>query len=222
MALQFSPRSLRLTIDDNLLWYDTETRPGGPLRRVELACRAEKDAKIKGAAVWSEFAVTRAVDEMPHPVGDLTQDELWLATGDQLFGTITRADRQAVEFQSQARKRSIPWSDLRGCFFRKASIPPLTTTGEHVRVVLPSTLSKTPDLLDAVLVKLDDTRVLLRPIQFGEIAINRLHIQELKRLFKGADRRSTSISITWVIKIASWAIGRCQSPKERNGAVAYD
>ena len=67
------------------------------MRQVRLTClEGEKGAATKGTVVWTEFVIAAAVDELLRPPGDATQDELWLAEGDQLFGQVVKADRRGI------------------------------------------------------------------------------------------------------------------------------
>src|SRR5207245_353627 len=83
----------------------------------------------KKGALWTELGVERAVAFSPRPPGDPTQDELWLASGDQLFGKVVRADRKEVALEGRFGTRSFPWSALRGWFRRRTAAPPAARNG---------------------------------------------------------------------------------------------
>jgi hypothetical protein len=185
LTVQFTPRSLRVACDDALLWFAEEQGPGGPLRRVVLTCQAVDKAKPSGAVAWSEFGMARAVDEPPHPPGDLTQDEVWLGGGDQLFGQVVNADRRGVVVEGRFGKRSLPWAEVRGCFLKRTSPPSHTTTGAHVRLSFRSGLPADDDVLDGVLTALDDKRLSLRHPLLGDLTLERGRVRQLRPLFHG-------------------------------------
>ncbi len=96
-AVQFSKQSLRITCDDDVLWFNVEQGPGGPLKQVRLT-----------GGAWSAFYLARAVEEVRHSPGDTDQDEAWLASDDQLFGTIHGDSTPApVEFEGRFGKKSL-------------------------------------------------------------------------------------------------------------------
>jgi hypothetical protein len=187
LVLRFTPRSLRVTCDDDVLWYNLDEGPGGTLRRVILSCAkapAEADTP-RGAVAWAEFGLERAVDESPRPPADAEQDAVRLADGDELFGRVLRADRRAVEIEGRFGKRSLSWADVQGCSFRRETVPPRTTEGEHVRVRLRSGLCPEADELEGVVTGLDERRLTLRHALLGDLAIERARLQELRPLFHG-------------------------------------
>jgi hypothetical protein len=186
LTVQFTPGSLRVTCDDTVLWYNLEQGPGGALCQVSLRCLAPKDnGKASGAVAFTAFSVARAVDEPPHPAGDPTQDEVWLADGDQLFGQVVRADRRTLDTKGRYGSRTLPWADLRGCFLRHDAAPPYTSDGAQVRLGLRSGLDAQPDLLDGVLKGLDERQLTLKHALFGDLRLERARVQEVRPLFSG-------------------------------------
>jgi hypothetical protein len=186
LVVRFSARSLRVTCDDDVLWYTLDAGPGGPLRRLRLACvEAPKEGPARGGVLFWAFGLERAADETPHPPGDPAQDELWLAGGDQLFGTLTRLDRRAATLRGAFGTRTFPWPALTGCFFRADPPPPRTTDGAHVRLALDSRLAPEPDLLEGALTKLDDRSLTLHHPALGELRVDRRYAREVRPLFFG-------------------------------------
>jgi hypothetical protein len=185
LVVQFSPRSLRVTCDDDVLWYTLDEGPGGALRQVRLDCRKpDADAPApQGAVAWAEFSLERAADESPSPPADTKQDTLRLADGDDLFGQILRADRRAVQIEGRFGKRSLPWAALQGCYFRRAAaVPPRPAEGETVRLLIRSGLDPEADVLEGVVTGLDDRRLTLRHALLGELQIDRARLWELRPL----------------------------------------
>jgi hypothetical protein len=181
LTVRFGPRSLAVLCDDAVLWYDLEHGPGGPLRQLRLACvEGEKGAAPKGAVAWTEFAVAAAVDEPRRPPGDPAQDEVWLSEGDQLFGEVLRADRRSVGVKGRFGERSLPWTGVRGCFFRASGTAP-PAAEERVRLLLHAPFGGEPDVLEGVVRRLDDRALTLTHPLLGEVVLERGRIKEVRR-----------------------------------------
>ena len=179
LEVRFSPDSLAVLCDDAVLWSDLHRWPGGTLRQVSLACvEAAKAGEARGRVEFAEFALTRSVDEPPRPPGDAGQDEVWLADGDQLFGDVLRIDLRAVELQGRFGKRSLPWSDVRGCWFKHAAPPP--AEGARVRLWIDSGLDPEPDILDGVLKSLNEKQLTLQHSSLGELHVPRDRLRRLR------------------------------------------
>jgi hypothetical protein len=184
VAVEFGAASLLVTVDDAVLWYSRGKGPGGPLRRVRLTCAATKGA-VHGAMAFDEFTVTRTVDVLERPAEASPQDEVWLASGDQLFGRLARLDRRGVEIEGRFGRRSLSWAEARGAFPQPAALPPATTDGAWVRVWLRPAAGNELDELEGVLRALDEPRFTLRHPALGDLVIDRARLVRLKPLFHG-------------------------------------
>jgi hypothetical protein len=183
LLVQFKRTSLRVTCDDDVLWYNLDRGPGTALRQVVLRCQGPDGAsELRGAVAFSGFTLARAVDEPPRPPGDPTQDEVWFANDDQLFGRVVRADRRVVEIEGRYGKRSFAWAELRGCFLKGEKPSPRPGGGAAVRLELRSGLSAEPDILEGVVTGLDVKRLTFRHALLGERAIERSRVKELRIL----------------------------------------
>ncbi len=130
---------------------------------------------------WTEFALAAALDEPQRPPGDAAQDEVWLAEGDQLFGEVIRADRRTVVIKGRFGERSLPWSGVRGCFFRTTAVAPKPIEGERVRVLLHPPFGGEPDVLLGVVKRRDDSALTLTHALLGEIVIERAWVKEVRK-----------------------------------------
>jgi hypothetical protein len=183
LRVQFKPTSLRVTCDDDVLWYNLDRGPGGALHQVVLRCQeSARPAELRGSVAFAAFTLARAVDEPPRPPGDPTQDELWLATDDQLFGRIVRADRRAVEIEGRYGTRAFAWAEVRGCFLKREKPLPRPDGEAAVRLELRPGLGAEPDVLEGVLTGLDAKKLTLRHALLGERAIERSRVKELRPL----------------------------------------
>jgi hypothetical protein len=184
LAVQFTSRSLRIVCDDHVLWHTLDSGPPGSLRQVRLACTGGA-AAAAGSVAWSALIIEEAVDENPWPGGDASQDEACLACGDQLFGRLVSGDRRQVMLEARLGRRSLPWTSLRGCRFRRQAPPVRTSDGAHVRLLLDAGLTAAKDILEGVLLALDDRTLTLRHGLLGELRLPRSVVKELRPLFHG-------------------------------------
>lgn len=180
LIVQFSKHSLRLTCDDDVLWYNLDAGPGGLLREVTIHCHRDG-----GAMAWSEFCLERAVVEHPQPPPDPEQDAVRLLEDDRLFGHILRADRRSVEIEGHFGKRSLPWARLSGCSFRRPAAPLQANEGANVRLLLRSGLGGEADILEGVIAALDARKLILRHALFGALTLERGRVRELRPLAAG-------------------------------------
>jgi hypothetical protein len=173
LAIQFRKQSLRVTCDDDVLWYNDAQGPGGPLKHITLGCAEEKNT-------WSRFYLARAVDEACHPPGDPEQDEVWLASDDQLFGKVTGGDARAIELEGRFGKRSLPWAEVRGLYFRRTKATEAKSEPNVVRVWLRTGFGNETDALDGLLLNLDERAFTLKHAELGELRLDRKWLRELR------------------------------------------
>jgi hypothetical protein len=176
LIVQFRERSLRLTCDDDVLWYNLDDGSGGLLRRVTIRCQRGEEG---GAMAWTEFCLERAVVEHPKPPTEPEQDAIRLLDDDQLFGRILRADRRTIEIEGGFGKRALPWTALSGCSFRRPAAPPKANASAKVRLFVRSGLCAEADLLDGTIVALDDRKIVLRHALLGALTFERGRLREL-------------------------------------------
>jgi hypothetical protein len=185
LDLEFGPDAVMLTMDKFVLWSNHQQGPGGPLEKVRLGAAAHADLSPPGEIFFDNFCLARSVDERPHPPSARGQDMLWLADGDELFGTILQADRRAIHFRGRYGRRSLPWSTIRGLFFERQSLPPRATQGEHVRISIRSGLTAEDDQLDVIVVALNDHQLTFDHALMGRHNIERARISRFRWLFSG-------------------------------------
>jgi hypothetical protein len=172
LAVQFTKQSLRVMCDEVVLWFNIEKGPGGLLKQVRL----------DGVGVWSAFYLAQAMDEPRHPPGDPDQDEVWLASDDQLFGAIVGADNRAVDLEGRFGKRSLPWAEVRGIYFRRPKPTATKPEANAVRVWLRTGFGSETDILDGALQKLDERQFTLKHAELGELRLDRKWLRELRPL----------------------------------------
>ncbi len=179
LTLAFAPGSLRVACDDAALWHSPDGGPGA-LRRVRLVCVAI-DPKEAGAFTASGVFVEAAEPVRRRPTGDPKRDELWLASGDQLFGDVKRVDPQGVEIAWRFGRRSYAWKELRGWFPRRSEVVAgKMPKGVEVRLEVHSGMRAEPDVLEGVLIALDAKKATLHHAVFGELVIPRTSIATMR------------------------------------------
>lgn len=121
-------------------------------------------------ALWLDaFSLTNRTPPPTRTPGPPDLDEVWLASGDQVFGQITSADEHAIGFTARYGKRTFPWKSVRGIFFGKQ--PRSTDQGATVR--FRSGPGVTADSLDGIIIDVNERRMVLRHAVLGDVTIAR-------------------------------------------------
>jgi hypothetical protein len=186
LTIAYAPDKLYVLVDDRVLWETDKSGPGGALRGLRLKCVAEKDGKGEPGSVWfDDCSVAQSVPALRRPEGDPTQDEVWLVDGDQLFGKLTRADRNTIELDSRSGKRAVAWAEIRGIYLRNEAASPRTTEGEHVRLGVWPGAGSHLDRLEGAVRALDERSLTVADPALGEIAVARGRLRQIQPLFHG-------------------------------------
>lgn len=186
LSVRFAREYLLVGVDDMVIWSSGKHGPGGPLTKVRLlAAGATREGEPRAEVFVDDLTVTRAVPVLPHPDGDETQDEVWLESGDSWFAQVVRADQKTIELKARFGQRTLPWSRVRGAYFRRVAGPPRATEGEHVRVRLRSDDPARPDEVEGVVRALSGERLVLHHAALGQFAVDRGRLLELRWLFHG-------------------------------------
>jgi hypothetical protein len=184
--IEFAPNRGMITLDDAVLWNDGLRGFDGTLHAIRLTC-AEGDAKDSTdvSIVFRGLSLARKVVEPRHPGGTSDLDEIWLPSGDQLFGRLVAMDRGSLEVETRERRTKLPWTEVLGFYPRLDTQPPRTLQGEWARVWLRTGTPNVYDELEGVVTRLDDKRLELRHSALGELALDRIRLHRLRRLFYG-------------------------------------
>jgi hypothetical protein len=138
----------------------------------------------------ASFCIEAAVPGKRRPPGDPKQDELWLSSGDQLFGQVTDAGPRGVTLKGRFGERRCGWAELRGWYARReAPKAAALTGGPLVRLELASGARPAPDLLDGALLELGDKKVKLKHAELGEVAVAREQVLAVRPIAAGAATR---------------------------------
>lgn len=176
LGLRFQPEYLLVGVDGHLLWECGKEGPGGPLRRVRLACVGTQP---RAEVFFDELSLARQVDEPVRVAADPARDEVRLPGGDQLFGDVLRADPGGVELRGRFGPRRLPWGEVLGVYLKPAAPPSATPRQEQVRVWLQTGLGGEEDQLEGVLRSLDARRLVLRHPVLGDVDVERGRLRRL-------------------------------------------
>ncbi len=183
LRLEWRRDSLLIQVDDRTL-QRVDRRPAGPLRKVRLRCVSGPAVVVLGGEVWfDDLVLTRFVDELPPPPLDPEQDDVWLADGDQLFGTVLCADRRTIQLQGRFGERSLSWAEVRAIHFRRQGSPIRNSVGEHVKIGLGQ--ENHLDEIEGVVTSLDDRKLALQHPVLGSLTMDRAGLRQLQWRFTG-------------------------------------
>jgi hypothetical protein len=186
LQVDFSARRLLITVDDAVLWASRLRGAPGPLRKVRLVCEAAAvKAKPQGEVFFDDFGLARSALPLRHRRADPGQDELWLLSGDQILGSVTKADRRTLELRARFGSRSWSWGEVRGLFPRQQPSQVRTTEGEQVQVWLRTGAGSEPDRVTGEVRDLDEKRLTLRHALLGDLAIDRARVRRIRWFFSG-------------------------------------
>jgi len=101
----------------------------------------------------------------------------WLEHGEQLFGQIVRGDAEAVLLDAKFGKRSLAWSQLRGIYFARRDIEPISADPE---ITFRPGPGFPVDSVRAKLVRWDGGNLFLQNGLLGEIALERERLDKIR------------------------------------------
>ncbi len=167
-------------------WHDGEARTHlddfflGSQRIPKLACIRAVSFSLtgKGSLWFDSLYLTEQAPPLKRAPGPPDLDEIWLASGDQIFGKLLQADELAIALDAPFGKRSYSWSDVRGIFFRAGGKQP--SLGQAVEVRFRSGPGVSADLLAGNILDLNDKRLVLRHAVLGEFSVARTRLERIR------------------------------------------
>ncbi len=181
LFVDFGDRSLSVAVDERILWLPPQPSAYGPLRSLRLSCVGDGSGKrVSGEVYFDDLSLARRIPLRRRPPGDSHQDELWLLSGDQLFGAVASADSRAIQFRLRSRARSLKWADVRGIYFRAPAAHSSATARNPVRISLRSGASAEPDELEGAVLQYDDQHLVLRHATLGDLTIETRYLHRLR------------------------------------------
>lgn len=134
LSLRFGPERTEVAIDGNELAHGKG--PGGPLAEVRLASYAAPKARDPGtlAGFLDDLRLVRFGEPFGLMETDVTQDELRLTTGDQVFGALQSADADTLGLRVDGRETRFRWGEVAGVYLRRKASQGKPVDGLLVRV----------------------------------------------------------------------------------------
>jgi hypothetical protein len=176
LSLRFRPAQTEIAVDGNDLAHGKG--PGGPLGEIRLGSaasgKAEAPANLAGG--FDDLRLVRFTE----PLGDLeidaNQDEVRLAGGDQIFGSISTADGERVSLKVDDKPIGLSWTEVSGLYFRRAAHQGAAIEGLLVRVEWRAAAGGDPSDMDAVegaLTAVSDAALTLETPYAGRLTLPR-------------------------------------------------
>ncbi len=195
LLFKFARDECEISVDENELAHGKGL--DGPLVKITLV--SAQTAKEVGpsealAGHLDDLRLIRFTQSRSDVEEDVTQDEVRLNGGDQVFGKIRSADADRVWLVVDGGPVPFSWGDLSGLYFRRTSTPGAMVEGLLVRASWLSAAGGQPDdlnVLEGALVKLDAESLTLATPYSGALRIPRERLTTLT-ILAGRGRR-------WVI-----------------------
>lgn len=189
LGIQFGPDRTEVSVDGDELAHGKGL--GGPLVEVRIGSLAEgKPAQPQGLAGHiDDLRLVRFNEPSGSLEIDATQDEVRLSTGDQLFGRVRSADAECVNLLIDGADLTLPWSNVSGLYFRRASAPGAWVSGTLARVewrVAPGEDPRDTDILEGALTGVSSTSLTFETPYSGILTVSRPRVTSLRILGRGA------------------------------------
>jgi hypothetical protein len=178
LQVEFSADTLVVSIDELVLWSARKQGSVAALNRVRVACIGPSTPAGE-PAFFDDFSVARTDVRPVHPKGDRSQDELWLVSGDQLFGRVTQTTKRVIEIEIGKRSRTVGWEEVRSIYFRESPTAPPSHGKEPIRVRLRSGVGFEPDSLQGDFQQLNQEKLVLHHEVLGNLTVDRKRLQRL-------------------------------------------
>lgn len=119
IEVEIGPRFLQVRLNGQLAaWHEGEH---APCRLVSMVVEHADNAPASdnSAVILQSFALARRMPYLSRPPGQENQDEVWLESGDQVFGSVRTFTAAGVEIAQGNDTRRIPLPEVRGIYFKK-------------------------------------------------------------------------------------------------------
>ncbi|HEV8060062.1 MAG TPA: hypothetical protein VGP68_09325, partial [Gemmataceae bacterium] len=179
LEMEIRPASLQVSANDRLAaWMERGFRVA-LLRSLSLEpAEARKGDDPLAKLILQEFAVARRLEPLPRPPAHADLDEIWLESGDQIFGSYRLLNRDFLELATVREPRRIPCSQLRGLYPKqvpaRAGLQPAPW-----RLTLIDPGSAEPSQLTGMIRTWGEREIVMLHPLLGELKIPRSQIQSV-------------------------------------------
>ncbi len=134
LAVRFGPDLCEIGVDGNELAHGKGF--GGPLIEVRVASfQGGKDGPPEDlAGHLDDLRLVRFDEPSTDVETDVTQDEIRLTGGDQIFRDFHEADAEKIQASIDGRELSLSWGEVSGLYFHRESVPGSPIEGWLVQV----------------------------------------------------------------------------------------
>jgi hypothetical protein len=194
LGLRHGPQRILVQLDDAVL---THADIGlGYLQAVRFLVRAGEGTASEAAppgrpiAYIDDLQIARSLRAVAERQPSRDQDDLWLTTGDQLFGRVEAAGERSVSLRGEFGLHTLPWPELQAIHFSPQPCPSRSIRGLRVRARFTASAGQSSrdsdtDSLEGVLQQLSDDSIVLEHPQMGPVRILRQQTRELEFLHSG-------------------------------------
>ncbi len=189
LSVRFEPERASIGIDGDNLAHGRGL--GGPLVEARIATETLGAAQAPPglAAVVDEFRIVRLVEPSGRFEVDPSQDEVRLATGDQLFGVVESADGESIRLRFDGKPARTTWADASGIYTKRSAGASAMRDGFWAEVEWKTAPGDDPrdlDRVEGVVSALDDTTLTLDIPYAGRITIPRSSVTQIAPRGRGA------------------------------------
>lgn len=184
LSIRFGPEQTEIAVDGNDLAHGKGA--GGPLVEVRLATHGGgEDAPADLAGHFDDLRLVRFSEPVSGLEVDTTQDEVRLAGGDQVFGTLRDADPARVKIEVDGQQVTLAWSEVSGIHLRRAAAQSDAVEGLLVRVdwrAAPGGDPRDMNRADGALRRIGDDTLTIDAPYAGPLTISRQRLTRLEVL----------------------------------------
>lgn len=186
LQLELRDSRCSVSIDDAVIGLLEAADPQLALKRVRIGVDGPNRERYQGSVLLSQFGIARNIGPLRRPPSEPRHDELWLTSGDQLFGELLRAEARSVQFRNALGSSSFAWSELRGLYLRQDQRVVPSSTGVFIAIGVRSGLDNLIDRLHGRVLELDDQRLVFQHESLGRLHIPRSQLESLRFLDRGS------------------------------------
>jgi hypothetical protein len=117
LQVEIGPAHIHVSANDRLAAWTERGYRAARLRSLSLEpVNAANEPESSAKLMVQEFALARRLEPLPRPPAHPELDEVWLESGDSLFGTYRSLNAQFLELGMASTPRRVLWSQIRGLY----------------------------------------------------------------------------------------------------------
>jgi hypothetical protein len=176
LQLEISEHSLRLTINGRLAGWTKRGFPDAQLRSLSLRPEIPLVASSQARLTLQDFAVARRLGPLARPPMHPELDEVWLESGDQVFGNFRAMDAQGLELATALGVQRIPFNQVRGLYPRRIATRELQLPAPW-QLALFDPSDPEPSRLTGLIRTWGEREIIMVHPLLGELKLPRSHVR---------------------------------------------